>query len=170
MTKSVVKFISNFEKEEQWLNQMAAKGWHCIDYVFGRYLFEKGEPGEYIYRIQLLKNPINHLESTAYLNFLRETGVEVVASYSRWVYLRKKAADGPFDLFSDKESRIAHYKNIIYMFLPFAIMNLAFSLKIFTGQTVPDLIHVAAVVILSIPIARCYKRIRRLKKERLISE
>jgi len=49
-------------------------------------------------------------------------------------------------------------------------MNLAFSLKIFTGQTVPGLIHVAAVVILSIPIARCYKRIRRLKKERLISE
>ncbi len=28
MKKRVVKFYSNYEKEEAWLNQMAAEGWH----------------------------------------------------------------------------------------------------------------------------------------------
>ena len=51
--------------------------------------FEKGEPGEYIYRIQLLDYPAAHAESAAYLAFLEETGVEVIATWFRWVFLRK---------------------------------------------------------------------------------
>lgn len=57
MKKRVFKFYTNYEKEEAWLNEMAASGWHCIDYLFGRYMFEKGEPGAYIYRIQPLYSP-----------------------------------------------------------------------------------------------------------------
>src|SRR5690606_15366944 len=102
MKKTVIKFYSNFEKEEQWLNRMAAQGWHCTDYALGRYVFEKGEPGEYIYRLQLLDYPAAHAESAAYLAFLEETGVEVIATWFRWVFLRKKAADGPFEIFSDR--------------------------------------------------------------------
>ena len=89
MKKRVIRFFTNYDKEEQWLNEMAAQGWHLMDYVWGRYLFQKGKPGEYIYRIQLLENPIDHKDSAAYLEFLEEAGIETVASSLRWVYLRK---------------------------------------------------------------------------------
>ncbi len=57
---------------------------------FGRYLFEKGSPGAYVYRIELLQYMPGHPEGAAYLEFLAESGIEVVASSLRWVYLRKK--------------------------------------------------------------------------------
>lgn len=132
MQKRVIKLFTNFEREEEWLNEMSAQGWHCRGYVFGRYLFERGEPGEYIYRIQLLEYPADHAQSAAYLDFLQDAGVEVVASCFRWVYLRKKAAEGPFELFSDLESRVAHYRRIVMMLLPLALANAVFSLRIFS--------------------------------------
>ena len=54
----------------------------------------------------MLENHPDSPESRKYLEFLEEAGIERVGSYMRWVYLRKKAADGPFDLFSDYESRM----------------------------------------------------------------
>jgi len=31
----------------------------------------------------------------------------------RWVYLRRDAAEGPFDLYTDLDSKIRHYKRIL---------------------------------------------------------
>lgn len=105
--------IGAYEKEEKWLNEMSAKGMQLVDVSFGiRYVFEEGMSGEYIYRLELLENLPSNVESTAYLHFLEETGVEHVASYLRWVYLRKKASDGDFEIYSDTDSKIKHYKRI----------------------------------------------------------
>jgi len=109
---AVWKAYFDFEKEEKWLNEMAAKGLNFVHYSFLRYTFEEGTPGEYIYRIELLKDMPSHPESRAYIKFMEETGVEYVDSYFRWVYFRKKAAEGPFDLYSDIDSRIKHYKRV----------------------------------------------------------
>ena len=46
----------NFDKEEKWLNEMAAKGLCLISVGLFRYDFEDCEPGEYQIRMQLLKN------------------------------------------------------------------------------------------------------------------
>ena len=51
-------------------------------------------------------------ERVAYIKFLEENGVEYVASYMWWVFFRKKSSEGPFDIYSDIESRIKHYKRI----------------------------------------------------------
>lgn len=105
--------IGAYEKEEKWLNEMSAKGMQLVDVSFGiRYVFEEGISGEYIYRLELLENLPSNVESIAYLRFLEETGVEHVASYLRWVYLRKKASDGSFEIYSDIDSKIKHYKRI----------------------------------------------------------
>ena len=170
MKKRVIRFFTNYDKEEQWLNEMAAQGWHLMDYVWGRYLFQKGKPGEYIYRIQLLENPIDHKGSAAYLEFLEEAGIETVASSLRWVYLRKKAAEGPFELFSDRESRIAHYQRIILMLLPLAIVNLLFGLRIFSDDSAISVLNLAAAAAMAIPITRYRKKIAKLERERLIRE
>lgn len=170
MRKRVIKFYSNFEKEEVWLNKMAAQGWHLIDYVFGRYTFEKGKPGKYIYRLQFLEHHPTHIESADYLEFLEEAGVEVIASHVRWVYLRKKAEDGPFEIFSDRESRIAHYKKINMVLLPIAIVNLLFGVGLIGHARPINFLNLAAGAALCIPIFNHYRRILALQKESQIRE
>ena len=153
MKKRVFKFYSNYEKEEAWLNEMAASGWHCVDYLFGRYTFEKGEPGEYIYRIQLLEYYTNHAESVTYLGFLEDTGVEVIASHIRWVYLRKKAIEGPFELFSD-----------------LAIVNFLFGSRLLGNPKPVNLFNLGVALLLAVPIISYYKRVQALEKESQIRE
>lgn len=119
----------NPEKEENWLNEMAAKGMALTDYSWCRYVFEDCNNGEYIYRIELLDNTAKHSESISYIKFLEDTGVEFVASYWRWIFLRKKAADGPFDLYSDLDSKIKYYKKIRSFWTVFAAMELTIGLS-----------------------------------------
>jgi len=130
MRKIVRKWfwVWDFDKEEQWLNDMAAKGLALVDVGFCRYTFEECLPGEYQIRLELLENQLKHAESQQYIRFLEETGVEQVGNYFRWVYFRKKTADGAFDLYSDLESRIKHLKRIIALILPISLANLCIGL------------------------------------------
>lgn len=48
---------------------------------------------------------------------MEENGVEVVSQWYRWVYLRKKASDGSFEMYTDSESKIAQYRRIQRFFL-----------------------------------------------------
>lgn len=104
-------FIWNWDAEEQWLNDMAAQGWHFVKFSFPcRYTFEQGEPGAYQYQLQALQDRIGSKESQDYLAFLRDMDIELVDSYLIWVYLRKPADGQPFELFSDVESRLKHMR------------------------------------------------------------
>ena len=111
------------EKEEAWLNEMSAMGLALVAVGFCRYEFEDCTPGEYQYRIELLKYVPTHPESQQYIKFIEDTGAEQIGSYMRWVYFRKKAADGPFDLFSDLTSRITHLTRIISLLVSLSIFN-----------------------------------------------
>ena len=107
-TKTIWKlfFVWNYEKEERWLNEMAMSGWALVHAAWpGRFTFEACEPGEYTIRLEMNNNE-------SYVSFLEETGAEYIGRCLRWVYFRKKSALGPFDLFSDMDSRIAHLKRI----------------------------------------------------------
>lgn len=170
MKQRVYKLFVNYEKEEAWLNQMAAQGLHCVNYVFGRYTFEKGTPGEYIYRLQLLEYAPGHAQSKAYLDFLEDSGVEHFASHVRWVYLRKKAEQGPFELFSDIPSRLAHYRRIVLMFIPIMIANFVFGLRTFHDGQPHNLLNLAAFLLLAYPSIIYSRQIHTLKKESGIRE
>lgn len=106
-TKKVWNFftIAQWEEEEQWLNDMARNGWHLVGInCLLRYVFEKGTPGEYIYKLDLPDNLEHGMDEQAYCSFLAECGIDVVCKQKQWLYLRKKATDGPFaekdDLFA----------------------------------------------------------------------
>lgn len=124
--------IGAYENEEKWLNEMSAKGMQLVDVSFGiRYVFEEGMNGEYIYRLELLENSPSNAESIEYLRFLEETGVEHIASYLRWVYLRKKATDGDFEIYSDNDSKIKHYKRICTFANVISILELVIAIICF---------------------------------------
>lgn len=107
-TKTLHKlfWIWEFEKEERWLNEMAQEGWALTYGGFCTYTFEKCEPGEYIIRVETLDN------SPDFENFMEELGAESVGYCFRWGYFRRSAEQGPFDMFSDMDSRIAHLNKI----------------------------------------------------------
>ncbi|MGN0707164.1 MAG: DUF2812 domain-containing protein [Faecalibacterium sp.] len=102
-------WVWNFDKEERWLNSMAMSGWALEKVGFCTYHFVRCEPGEYTIRMGLFD-----LDND-YHSFLQEMGAEYIGNLMKWQYYRKKAADGPFELFSDLDSRIQHLKRISRM-------------------------------------------------------
>ena len=66
MKHTVRKIFLNYEKEEEWLNEMSAKGMALIYYSWCRYVFEETQNNEYIYRIELLEKSPTSAESIPY--------------------------------------------------------------------------------------------------------
>ena len=89
--------IADYEREQKWLNAMSRSGWNFVRTNGFIYTFEKGTPGEYIYKIDLPNDSMTDVEVDAYYKLMEEWGIEVVSSFKFWRYLRKKSADGPFD-------------------------------------------------------------------------
>ena len=105
--KTVFKlfFVWDFEKEERWLNEMAQEGWVLDNTGFYFYTFVRCEPGEYIIRLEM--NP-----SSDYRAFVKELGAEYIGDRVNWVYFRRKAELGSFELLSDIDSRLTHLSRI----------------------------------------------------------
>lgn len=108
----MLKFKLYYDKdeEEDWLKKMSLNGWAFKKFFLGFYTFEKCEPGEYNYQIDLLDNWNGDKDD--YAAFMEDTGVEVIDQWWRWVYLQKRASDGPFEMYTDVESKITHYNKI----------------------------------------------------------
>ncbi|WNS46478.1 DUF2812 domain-containing protein [Paenibacillus sp. MMS20-IR301] len=135
MSQVVRKYFIDFEKEEQWLNEMSDKGLALIEYSWARYVFEESAKGEYIYRIELLEDDPQKGKSADYLQFMEETGAERVPAGKqpgskriylgqRWIIFRRKASEGNFTIYSDIDSKIKHYQRIHRLWLSLAIMEL----------------------------------------------
>ena len=179
MRKTVRKlfFAWDFDKEEKWLNEMAAKGMGLVAIGFCRYEFEDCEPGEYKYRIELLEHGQSHPETQQYISFLEETGVDHLGFYLKWSYFRRKASDGEFDLFSDFDSRIKHLKRIQMLMLPIGIMCFAIGIQNicmffahhFAGNAI-GFVNALLSLLLFYGVYVIEKKKRKIKKERQIFE
>ena len=125
MRKTVHKWIWawEFEKEEKWLDEMSQQGWALDKVGFCRYEFVQCEPGEYVTRLEMLEEHVDAAKSKDYIDFVESTGAEYIGHVIKWVYFRKKAADGGFDLYSDVDSRIKHVQRVIRLFAPLMCIN-----------------------------------------------
>lgn len=158
----------DFDKEEEWLENMARNGWVLDGVGFCTYHFIKTEPGEYSVRLQYL--PIAE-ENTDYTNLLEESGAERVGRMVQWVYYRKKTADGPFQLFSDLDSRITHLDKIAKLMLIIAIMNLVIGVvNSFNPMVRIGWINLLVASLLTYGIGRIHGKKEALEKERLFRE
>lgn len=117
-------WIWQYDKEEAWLNEMAAQGLALVSVGICRYEFEESLPGEYSVALQFLKK--SGMERENYLRFLEGTGVEDVGHLVGWVYLRRKndGSGEPFELFSDNESKIAYLTTVIRWIIFIGALNL----------------------------------------------
>lgn len=115
--------VAQHEQEENWLNEMSNNGLQLKKVGFGYYVFEDGPAGEYQYKIELLPNSPTNAQSLSYIGFLRDMGIECVATYLRWVYFRKKADGAPFVLYSDIPSNIRHYERVLSLCRLLCVLN-----------------------------------------------
>ena len=112
-----------YDKEEQWLSDMAARGKTLVSARYLTYEFEDSEPGECAVRLEMLEHSPASPEGQQYIAFVESTGAEYVGHVLKWVYFRKKTADGPFELHGDNATRIKHLNGIIQLLKPLMAVN-----------------------------------------------
>lgn len=117
----IFKLYYDKDSEEQWINEMAMQGWALEKFCLGFYTFVPSKPGEYIYQIDLLESWAGYKDD--FSTFMEELGVEVISQWYRWIYLRKAASGGKFELYTDMESKLRQYQRILHFFIVGAILE-----------------------------------------------
>lgn len=110
------------DKETAWINEMAAQGYALTGYCIGFYKFEECEPGKYVYQIDF-GDKLFAVDNN-YREFMAENDIEIVSIWGYWIFLRKLAKDGDFELYTDVDSSIEHYTKILKMFKVVTIIEL----------------------------------------------
>lgn len=155
------------EREELWLAEMAARGWHLKSLGFpGRYAFEKGEPRDVAYRLDFKINP----DMDSYKQLFADAGWEFVDNYGCWMYFRKPVVDGAAEeIYTDVESKKTKYRSVL-TFL--ALMLIGFS---FFGRprdvggtvwiAVSTVVYAGVMIFMVYAAARVLRRLRELEKK-----
>ena len=157
-------WVWEFEKEERWLNEMAMEGWALQSVGWCRYTFERTEPGEYTIRLEM------HGRDEEYLDFMRESGAEFVGRVIQWIYFRKRAALGAFDLFSDLDSRIDHLTRIGKMLQAVGMANLLIGgVNVINGSGI-GLINLLLATVLMYGLGRISGKREEMEKERQLHD
>ncbi len=165
-TRTVRKWIWvwDFDREEEWLNDMALNGWVLESVGWCTYRFMRCEPGEYAVRLEM------HPYDEAYIDFMRETGAEYIGRMIAWVYFRKKTSEGAFDLFSDIDSRIRHLDRIGKMLAAVGGMNLVIGLVNTFSPARLGSINLIVATLLMYALGRIHGKKESLARERTLHE
>ncbi len=181
MRKSVIKFFGvwEYEREERWLNSMAAKGLTLVSMSFCNYLFEETDPSEYTIRLQLLKNSPKSVEGESYIKFVEETGATYLSSFKKWVYFKKAKSEGEFNLISDRGaiiSQLSRIRNLLTfliaaLFVTIFTVVFHFKASVSTGQLIFLCVSYGGMIsLLSVNLVRVMLKIKKVKKERSLFE
>jgi len=157
-------WVWEFEKEEEWLNEMALNGWALDGVDWCAYHFVRCEPGEYTVRLEMRKY------DQAYVDFVEDTGAEFVGRMLMWVYFRKKTEYGPFDLFSDIDSRIAYLNRIGKMLAIIGGANLIIGLFNTFNPSRIGWLNLIVATVLMYALGRIHGKKEALTRERQLHE
>lgn len=167
-TKRIFKafFVWQDQNEEEWLREMANKGWMFKKYKF-YYVFEKSEPKDVIYKLDFKATKNNDLDE--YKAIFRDAGWEHTGQFSSWHYFKTDAKDAVTpDIYSDVDSKIQKYKSLSYQLL----IGLLSIIVLFTTVVLNYLSHLGffkglytgLIVILVFAYFKVRLRIHKLKR------
>ena len=157
-------WVWDFDKEERWLNEMALEGWVLDGVGWCTYHFKKCEPGEYTVRLEM------HPSDDAYVSFMEDTGAEYVGRMMMWIYFRKKAADGAFDIYSDIDSKIAHLDRIGKMLAIIGGANLAIGILNSFNPSHVGWLNLVCATVLMYALGRIHGKKEALQQARQLYE
>ncbi len=158
------------EKEEAWLEEMAAEGFHLESILFPSiYQFRVGEPGNYVYRLDY--QTLKAKERDSYLQLFADAGWEHIGDMGGWVYFRHFVNGGEIpDIYSDLESKMGKYQRImavLIVFLPIMIVLIPQSRDLErygSWYIVIELFSATMVLLFSFAIIQLFRRILYLKR------
>ncbi len=153
----------DFKKEELWLNEMAHEGWVLEHVSFCTYTFVRCEPGEYIIRMEMNENK-------GYRSFVESLNAECVGDLLGWLYFRRKAELGAFDLLSDMDSRIAHLERIGKTLWILCFANLAIGVFSVLSAGWYAVINLLCATLLAYGLGRIHGMKAMLEDERALHE
>ena len=168
MTKYRWFWVWDFEKEERWLNEMAANGWTLVEVGYCCYTFEKTDDNEYTVRLEM------HPFDEDYISFMEQTGAEYIGRVLQWIYFRKKSELGRFDIFSDLDSRISHLSKIHKMILMLGLANLIIGIaNLLSSRSINSAVAVFNLLVATLlmyGVGRMRGKIEYLENERQLRE
>ena len=140
--KTVFKlfFVWDFEKEERWLNEMAQEGWVLDNTGFSFY------------------------------TFVKELGAEYIGGCVNWVYFRRKAELGSFELLSDIDSHLTHLSRIDRMLSLICLANLIIGVTNSLNQFRYGWLNLLCAAMLSYALGRIHGMKAAVEKERSLHE
>ena len=157
-------WVWDFEKEEEWLNQMAEDGQVLDSVGWCTYRFRNCLPGEYIIRLDLDQNDSNYHE------LLEEAGAECVGHVFKWAYYRRRTDEGPFELCNDIDSKDAYLDRIIRFIGIVFFLNLLIGLLGIAADSPAAPANMLCSVLLAYAIGRIHGKKEVLQKERKLHE
>ena len=159
----------NDQKEEKWLEEMAAQGWHLVSGGI-RFVFERGEPRRMRYRLDYRASYPRGKDE--YFSLYRDAGWEYVGNYFGWHYFRSPAESAAPEIFTDVESRAAKYTAVLMLLGGALAANLCFVPNAIALASRPDvatplkslfvfqLVLIAVLVLIAIRLLVHIRRIR----------
>ena len=142
-----------------------------VDTVFSPAVIYSGMPPTY----EIAGISVNGADNYEdYVIFMNEMGVEIVQRWARWVYLRKRAEDGPFEVYTDTESKLDLYRRIRALFLWGLVIEACCSVTgISTLIRFPEDIffrclaglYIVIVALFLRAVLQCTRKIRELERE-----
>jgi hypothetical protein len=117
-TKTVFKLFGawNDRREENWLKEMASKGWHLESAAVVFYKFRRGEPADMTYRMDF--QTAGKFDKKEYLDLFRDAGWEFVGRNGAWFYFRTPTGKGKEpEIHTDMASRIAKYRRLLLLLI-----------------------------------------------------
>lgn len=172
-------FSWNYEKEEQWLNEMSEKGLHLTKAGAIRSTFNRDQSVRYTYGLDYQLGLKNEESFQEYIQLYKDAGWEYVTSYgAMWHYFRRiwKPGETP-RLYTDVSSLCGQYKKIQRILALMMLVNLiiltanmtnlfSHSVHRFWGIIFPALIiYLLLFAVMGYGYLKLGKKIKKMKKE-----
>jgi hypothetical protein len=122
-TKTVFKAIFAWEdeKEEQWLENMAAEGWRLESVAPFFYKFHQMAPEEVVYRLDY-KNTLDK-DYADYSTIFCDSGWELVAGMSNWHYYHINPQNTRVpEIYNSNRAKSQKYRRLLVGLLPLVVI------------------------------------------------
>jgi hypothetical protein len=156
------------EKEEVWLSEMSREGLHLETVTFpGMYRFRRGEPQNYVYRLDY--QSLRSKDKESYLQLFEDAGWEQVGEMNGWVYFRILASEGKEpEIYSDAESKMKKYQRILTYLVIFLPMMLILFPEVSDRDglffTIIESLFALLLLLYAYSIFKLFTRIEQIKK------
>lgn len=117
--KTVFKAIFAWEdeKEEKWLEQMAADGWKLISVAPYVYKFQRSEPERVIFRLDYKFT--NDKDYQEYLTLFKDAGWELFATFANWQYFKISPENHEIpEIYNSGKAKAQKYRRLLVGFIP----------------------------------------------------